>query len=558
MSLVSLKTSAKRSLIMADALGLASQHHEELTAFLQASEGDKPDGGADYESHGAALIAVFEGLDKEFLAKKAAVEQAEAEAKKDFNALLKTKEGELKAAQDAKATAEEEKDGFDKELGEFTEKMVTEEATLKDDQLYMKDLTAQCELKAREWDQQSAMRASEVAALTKALEIINAKVADNSKVNKRALLQESAQPTALKAKAIEESDIEAVPVLSFLQVSSPRSKISFLAKKAVVPQQDRQNRALSNLAQKSQKLKSAILMSLVMRAAADPFVKVKKLIQELIEKLVTEAAEQATKKGWCDTELGKANNDRDSQMSTVMETNAVLAGLEAKKDQLTDEIATLTQEIADLNDALTKTTKERTEEKAENTDTLDKAKEGLAAVKDAYDVLASFYKGAGKGKVSLLQVKASPVAEDAPDSGAGGAYKGNQAKGGGILAMLEVIISDFERTIKVTMKAEKAAAKEYTKFDRATKASITTKETQKSNDEFALKETEMKIVEGMDTLGKTQTMLDDTLKTLEELNPACVDTGMSYEDRVQKRKDEIEALKTAMCQLDAEGVEEGC
>jgi len=296
----------------------------------------------------------------------------------------------------------------------------------------------------------------------------------------------------------------------------------------------------------------------VMRAAADPFVKVKKLIQDLIEKLVTEAADQATKKGYCDTELGKAESTRNSHMGRVIDLNAELAGLEAKRDQLTDEIAVLTSEIADLNDALTKTTKERTEEKAENTDTLDKAKEGLAAVKDAYDVLASFYKGAGKAKVSLMQVKASPVAEDAPASGNSGANKGNQAKGGGILAMLEVIISDFERTVKVTTKAEKDAAKAFTKFERTTKASIASKETSKSNDEFDLKNTNMGILESMDEMGKEQTMLDDALKTLEELNPQCVDTGMSYEDRVQKRKDEIEALKTAMCQLDAEGVEEGC
>merc|ERR1719171_1959128 len=109
-SLTSLKTSVKRSLIMADALDLAPQHHHAITAFLQASEGEKPDGGDDYEFHADALIATFEELDKQFISKKAAVDQAEAEAKKDFNALLKTKESELKAAQDAKASAEEEKD----------------------------------------------------------------------------------------------------------------------------------------------------------------------------------------------------------------------------------------------------------------------------------------------------------------------------------------------------------------------------------------------------------------------------------------------------------------
>merc|ERR1719271_1864518 len=306
------------------------------------------------------------------------------------------------------------------------------------------------------------------------------------------------------------------------------------------------------------KLKSPILSALVMKAAADPFVKVKKLIQDLIEKLVTEAAEQATKKGWCDTETGKSTSTRDSNMNKVMTLDANLKGLEATKDQLNEEIATLTTEIAELNDALTKTTQDRTDEKANNMDTLDKAREGLAAVKDAYDVLASFYKGAAKGKVSLLQVRASPVDEDAPDSGMGGAYKGNQAKAGGILAMLEVIISDFERTIKVTTKSEKEAQREFVKFERTTKASIASKETSKSNNEFELKNTDMSILESMDDLGKLQEMLDDSLKALEDLRPACVDTGMSYEDRVQKRKDEIEALKKAMCELDADGVEADC
>merc|ERR1719463_885770 len=131
-------------------------------------------------------------------------------------------------------------------------------------------------------------------------------------------------------------------------------------------------------------------------------------------------------------------------------------------------------------------------------DTLDKAKEGLAAVKDAYDVLASFYKGAGKAKVSLVQLQASPV--QGPAGSAGGAYKGNQAKGGGIMAMLEVIISDFERTIKVTTKSEKEAAKAFTKFDRATKSSIASKETTKANDEMELKSTEMSILQNMDDL----------------------------------------------------------
>merc|ERR1719473_2656472 len=143
-------------------------------------------------------------------------------------------------------------------------------------------------------------------------------------------------------------------------------------------------------------------------------------------------------------------------------------------------------------------------------DTLDKAKAGLAATKDAYDVLSSFYKKAAKGKVSLLQ--ASPV--NAPAT-SGGAYKGGQQKAGGIMAMLDVIISDFERTVKVTTDAEKASHREFVEFERTSKTSIASKETGRSQAESDLKTTDSNIVENMDDLAKHQDMLDESLKELE-------------------------------------------
>merc|ERR1719408_924419 len=348
--------------------------------------------------------------------------------------------------------------------------MVKEEALLKDDELYLKDLTAKCELKAREWDQRSQMRSEEVTDLTAALKIIKEGVKDNSAVNKRAFIQHdqdyiAADVQALKTtekkedarNSVEDDDVDVD--LSFLQVSKPRLKIASLVKQASqvstgeAQQAALKEKVIKSLVASGNKLGSAVLASLAMRVAADPFLKVKKLIQDLIERLVTEAAEEATKKGWCDTELGKAEHTRDSNMNTIMELNAELEGLEATKAKLEEDISTLTVEIAELNDSLTKQTKLRTDEKAENMDTLDKAKAGLAATKDAYDVLQTFYKKAAKGKVSLLQ--ASPVDADAPAVHSG-ANTGNQQKAGGILAMLDVIISDFERTIKVTTKAEKA------------------------------------------------------------------------------------------------------
>jgi len=569
-SFLSVKKGIRKSIAIADALDLSPKQQRSITALLQTDADDAPEG--DFAFHGDDIIATLQDLEKEFKAKKAEVDQIEGQNKKDFNEVMKSKTNEKKTAEGDKKTAEGEKDTADENIAKATEDMVKEEALLKDDELYLKDLTAKCELKAREWDQRSQMRSEEVTALTAALKIIKEGVVDNSAVNKRAFIQHdqdyiAADVQALKTpekkedarNSVEDDDMDVD--LSFLQVSQPRLKIASLVKQASqVSSGESQQAALKDKVIKSlvasgNKLGSAVLASLAMRVAADPFIKVKKLIQDLIERLVTEAAEEATKKGWCDTELGKATHTRDSNMDTIMTLNAELEGLEATKAKLEEEIATLTTEIADLNDSLTKETKMRADEKAENMDTLDKAKAGLAATKDAYDVLQAFYKKAAKGKVSLIQ--ASPVDADAPASHSG-AYKGGQQKAGGILAMLDVIISDFERTIKVTTKAEKASHREFVEFERTSKTSIASKETGKSQAESDLKSTDSKIAEGMDDLDKHQKMLDDVLKELEDLKPACVDTGMSYADRVQKRKDEIDALKKALCELDPEKVEDEC
>merc|ERR1719428_856931 len=570
-SFLAVNKGIRKSIAIADALDLSPKQQRSITALLQADADESPEG--DFAFHGDDIIATLQDLEKEFKAKKAEVDQIEGQNKKDFSEQMKNLQALKKTNEGDQKQAASEQDTADTNIAKATEDMVKEEALLKDDELYLKDLTSKCELKAREWDQRSQMRSEEVTALTAALKVIKEGVSANSAVNKRAFIQHdqdyiAADVQALKApekkedarNSVEDDDMDVD--LSFIQLSNqPRMKIASLVKQAAqvstgtAQQAALKEKVIKSLVASGKKLGSAVLASLAMRVAADPFLKVKKLIQDLIERLVTEAAEEATKKGWCDTELGKATHTRDSNMDTIMELNAELEGLEATKAKLEEEIATLTTEIADLNESLTKETKMRADEKAENMDTLDKAKAGLAATKDAYDVLQAFYKKSAKGKVSLLQ--ASPVDADAP-AVPSGAYKGGQQKAGGILAMLDVIISDFERTIKVTTKAEKASHREFVEFERTSKTSIASKTTGKSQAESDLKSTDSAIVAGMDDLTKHMTILDESLKELEDLKPACVDTGMSYAERVQKRKDEIDALKKALCELDPEKVEDEC
>jgi len=309
------------------------------------------------------------------------------------------------------------------------------------------------------------------------------------------------------------------------------------------------------LSSEGRRLGSPVLASLAMRVAADPFVKVKKLIQQLIERLLREATSEATKKGFCDTELGKATKDRDFRFADVKKLNSELAGLEAKQDELEEELESLAKSLKELNEALAEATKLRADEKAENLETIKTGKEGLAAVSEAITILKVFYKQSAKAKVFL---EASPVDEDTSGPGFSGAYKGKQESSKGIIGLLEVIKSDFERTIKTTKAAEKKAAADFVEFDRTSKADIGGKETKTTLNEQDLESTKSSIQEKMKDLKTNMDLLDSALKEIEELKPACIDTGMSYEERVAKREEELAALKKALCLLDGDKVEPEC
>merc|ERR1719453_799894 len=83
-----------------------------------------------------------------------------------------------------------------KEIAQHREDLVTADGVLKDDELYLKDLTARCEDRANDYDQRSAMRSDELSALTQALKVLEGKVEEETEVNKRALLQRFARAAA--------------------------------------------------------------------------------------------------------------------------------------------------------------------------------------------------------------------------------------------------------------------------------------------------------------------------------------------------------------------------
>merc|ERR1712216_520305 len=131
-----------------------------------------------------------------------------------------------------------------------------------------------------------------------------------------------------------------------------------------------QARVVKYLSARAEKLNSRVLSTLASRAAEDPFTKVKKMIKDLIVRLMEEANEEAEHKGWCDTELSTNEQTRKEKTAAVETLHAEIDQLEASIAKLTQEITDLTKAVAELDAAVAQATSVREEEKAKNTVTI--------------------------------------------------------------------------------------------------------------------------------------------------------------------------------------------
>merc|ERR1719171_269306 len=117
-------------------------------------------------------------LQGKFQARKDELDSQETKAQEAFSAAAGAKREEIETDKTSLATDEDSLSQAESDIATTTEELTEEKAQLNDNELYLKDITGQCETKAKEWDQRSKSRAGELTALSKALEILGGSVAD--------------------------------------------------------------------------------------------------------------------------------------------------------------------------------------------------------------------------------------------------------------------------------------------------------------------------------------------------------------------------------------------
>eukprot|EP00444_Apocalathium_aciculiferum_P009393 CAMPEP_0183390460 /NCGR_PEP_ID=MMETSP0370-20130417/5708_1 /TAXON_ID=268820 /ORGANISM="Peridinium aciculiferum, Strain PAER-2" /LENGTH=605 /DNA_ID=CAMNT_0025569961 /DNA_START=63 /DNA_END=1876 /DNA_ORIENTATION=+ len=424
-----------------------------LDAFLQQDpeglEVSAPEAyGYEFQSHG--IIEMLEKLLDEFIAERTKLEKEEMNGKHAYDMLMQDLTAQIaQATQDREEKSESKAKNLQAKAdaeGDLKDTTDTRDA----DQQYLNDLTATCEQKASDFESRQQLRAEELEAINKAIEIISSgAVSGNAEKHLPSLAQQG-------------------PALAMLR-SDTQNKLM-------------QGRVAQFLSTKARELNSRVLSALAVRVEADPFVKVKKMIKDLIVRLMEEANEEADHKGWCDTELSTNEQTRKEKTEAVETLHAEIDQLEASIAKLTEDIAELTKAVAELDAAMAEATKLRQDEKAKNEQTITDSQEAQTAVAQALTVLKEFYEKAGDATALLQQQPESPEIFDSP-------YKGMQSENGGIIGMLEVIESDFARLESDTKAAEATAQKEYdtfmtdSKVDKESKTKDIEHKTAKKQDE---------------------------------------------------------------------------
>jgi len=529
---LNMRETIMKATLIADALGLEVKTKKVLS-FLEKA---RPDNNReDYAFHSDEISSVLKKLQQDLVTEKATLDKTESENDHKSNM---TKQQNKEDRQREERALQKEQALISKlvgDIGQANQDLMETKEKLGDDRSYLSNLEQNYDEKQRTWNQRVQMREDEINALSEATDIIADQVSANATDATVRLIQEHVQ-------------VKSTHPSSFIQVK----------KQLLEPDNSTRDRILEILRNVSTKHKSAMLTALTTEVQKDHFKKIRGMIQAMIEKLQEEAQNEQDHENFCKKQTALATQQRDIRAEEIRTLNQSMEEGEARRDQLEETRKVLSDEIESLKKAFDEASEERRKEKAEHEKAVADAENASGATKQAEAVLRRFYEEKGaKGKVQLVHQKSKTTDyPEAPDAGFKNfeAYKGSQGASKGILGMIDVIQSDFQRTIDATKAAEHEAVLAFEKmFEGENMASQDEKKKLRSTTEDNLTETRAQLSQEMDSLVEAQRLIDRVIAELGDLYKACVETEMSYEERVARREDEIKSLKEALCILDNEG-----
>eukprot|EP00747_Dinoflagellata_sp_TGD_P140471 gnl/TRDRNA2_/TRDRNA2_176011_c0_seq67.p1 gnl/TRDRNA2_/TRDRNA2_176011_c0~~gnl/TRDRNA2_/TRDRNA2_176011_c0_seq67.p1 ORF type:complete len:683 (+),score=240.16 gnl/TRDRNA2_/TRDRNA2_176011_c0_seq67:68-2116(+) len=385
-------------------------------AFLeQPIEGGGAAAGAtSYNSKSGEIFGVLGAMQDQFKSDLESAQKEESMALTQFQKLSASKASEIGAATKQKDQKETELTDIMAKAAQAKEDLETTSTTLAADQAFMADLVKNCALADTEYAGRVKVRNEELLALAETLKIV----------------------TSDEARELFERSI------SFLQISNENSLKNRLAAQARA-----QKNAMRRVMKTAARFNNWSLAGLAVHVQLDDFGAAEKALKKMLGQLEKQRQEEYDKKEACAQEI-------DSTEDKLKEVLNKKADLEEKQTDVSNEIATITEEInvlkkdvEDMEVALKQAGETRKKENLQFQQAVSDQRATIKVLNMALDRLKEFY-----GFVQVGQAPPRPA----------GYTKNGQS--GGVMQMIAKIISDAQLTESNYVMSEKDAQGDYVAF----------------------------------------------------------------------------------------------
>lgn len=503
--------------VLVESASLNSADAGKLTALLQSSQ-ESMDLDTDesfgapaatvYESHSGSIFDTLEGLLQKAGDQLGDARKKETASSHNFEMLKQSLEDEIKFANQDMSKA---KKGIAQSRETKSTAQGDLDVTSKDfagDTSVLSDLHQTCMTKAQDYEAETKSRGEELKALAVAKKAIEDNTAGASGQS-YGLNQEASFLQTTRTSLASGMDLANFEAVHFVRN---------LARKQKSPE----------LAQLASRMASAMRMG--GSAGGDPFGKVKGLIADMIEKLESEAQQDATHKAYCDKEMSESTAKNDDKSAEIEKLSTKIDKMTSRSKQLKEEVAGLQKALSELAAATREMDAIRGQEKKDYVANKADMEQGLEGVKMALKVLREYYSKSDKSH---------------------GAAEG---AGSSVIGLLEVVESDFSKGLAEMTATEETAQASYEKETKENEIEKTTKEQDVKYKTKEATDLEKAVAEATSDRSGVQTELDAVLEYLSSLKKECVEQAETYAERKARFESEISGLREALRILESETV----
>merc|ERR1719388_448187 len=266
-----------------------------VTAFVQEN----------YAPASGEIFGILKQMKETFETNLANSQKEEMQSQKDYEDLKAAKEGEISAGTELADTKTTELASADEKNAQSKESLADTREVLAADTEFLANLKEQCQNMDQEYEERTKTRQLEIQATSKALAFLSS----------------------------DEAHDLFTRTFNFVQVRN-------------TVQSKRRVQASTTLSQAAKKFNDPRLSALAVTARLDAFTKVKKSIQDMIDKLIKEKEDEIKHKDFCIEELNTNEQDTDNKERDKADLTAKIEDLGMSIDTLAKEIDTLKAEIA--------------------------------------------------------------------------------------------------------------------------------------------------------------------------------------------------------------------